>query len=326
MTQHYHISLEDLLVKYLLQEASPGESQSVDQWLAADPANRRYFDQLKLIWEESLRLGRPADVPGEEEAAWETLREKMHRSAQRAPQHRAAHRTPIRTIGWAAIATTAAAAILLFLWWRPTSASWQQVAAGNSIRTDTLADGSIVTLNKHATLSTSTVNHRTVTLSGEAFFRISPDKHHPFKIHTNRLTITVLGTSFNIRNEHDTTIVTVETGLIEIRNRVNDVRVKAGETITLGQFDAVLKPRTTTPVLYNYYQPRTFVCHDTPLGELVDALNQAYGDSIIIENPALRKLPITTTFHDEPLSGVLDVIEKTLDITVACSGSGYILK
>jgi transmembrane sensor len=317
LTQHYHISLEDLLVKYLLQEASPEERRSVDQWLAADPANRQHFDQLKLIWEKSLPPGRPVDSLGEEEKAWRLLREKMHQPR---------HRTPIHTLRWAAVATAAAAAILIFLWWRPTAASWQQVAAGNAIRIDTLADGSIVTLNKHSTLSTSAVNHRTVSLAGEAFFQISPDKDHPFKIHTNRLTITVLGTSFNIRNEHDTTVVTVETGLIEIRNRNSAVRVKAGETITLGQSDAVLKPRVTRPAVYNYYQPRTFVCHDTPLGELVDALNQAYGDSIVIENPALRQLPITTTFHDEPLPAVLDVIKKTLDITVAYTGPRYTLK
>lgn len=320
MNQHYHISLEDLLVKYLLQEASPEERQSIDQWLAADPANRRHFDQLKLIWDKSGRLasrGSLPDIEGEEEQAWQVLNKKMHASLRP---------TPIRNIRWITAAMAAAAATLAFLWWRPASTSWQQVTAGKTIRIDTLADGSIVTLNKHAVLSTSAINRRTVSLAGEAFFQIAPDKDHPFKVHTDHLTITVLGTSFNIRNENKRTIVEVETGLIEISNDKNRIRVKAGESITLGPNDSVLQAHPAANTVYKYYQPRTFVCRDTPLGALVDALNQAYGDSIVIENPALRQLPITTSFHDESLSNILDVIKKTLDITVANTGDHYILK
>jgi len=320
LNQHYHISLEDLLVKYLLQEASPEQRQSVDQWLAADPANRRHFDQLKLIWDKSGRLashGSLPDIEGEEEQAWQVLNKNMHAPVRP---------TPIRSIRWITGATAAAAAILAFLWLRPTSASWNQVASYDAIRIDTLADGSIVTLNKHSTLSTSAVNHRTVSLAGEAFFRIAPDKDHPFKVHTNQLTITVLGTSFNIRNENKKTIVEVETGLIEISNDKNHIRVKAGESIALGPNDSALLAQPAGNTVYKYYQPRTFVCRDTPLGELVDALNQAYGDSIVIENPALRQLPITTSFHDESLPNILDVIKKTLDITVANTGDHYTLK
>ena len=207
MNQHYHTPLEDLLVKYLLQEASPEERLSIDRWLATDPANRQYYEQLRLIWEKSLRPALP-DIAGEEEQAWQTLKQNLHR-----------RHTPIRTLRW--IAATAAAAVLFgFFWWHPTPTPWQQTIARDAVRIDTLADGSIVTLNKHSSLAQPPAfdaKERTVTLEGEAFFRIAPDKDRPFYIKTNGITITVLGTSFNVRTQNKKTAILVETGLIEVK-------------------------------------------------------------------------------------------------------------
>ncbi len=322
MDQHYHIPLEDLLVKYLLQEARPEERRTVDQWLAADPANQQHYDQLRLIWEKSLQITTLPDTSGEEEQAWQTLKNRLPQPTGR--------RAPVRPLRWTAAAAVAAAAVLFcFFWWRPNPTTWQQVASRDAIRIDTLADGSIVTLNKHSTLSQPSkfaAKERTVTLQGEAFFQIAPDKNRPFHVQTNGITITVLGTSFNVRTQNKKTVLIVETGLIEVNNDKARVQLQAGETITLDPSDPTPQKQPAGVSVYKYYQPRIFVCRDTPLGELVDALNQAYGDSIRIDNPALRQLPITTTFHDESLHDILDVVKKTLKITVQDSGAYYTLK
>jgi len=321
LDQHYHIPLEDLLVKYLLQEASPEERRTVDEWLAAAPANQQHYDQLRLIWEKSLQITTLPDTSGEEEQAWQTLKNRLPRPTGR--------RAPVRPLRWAAAAVAAAAVLFFFLWPRPNPISWQQVASRDAIRIDTLADGSVVTLNKHSSLSqpsTFAAKERTVTLQGEAFFQIAPDKNRPFHVQTNGITITVLGTSFNVRTQNKKTVLLVETGLIEVYNRQTRVQLQAGETITLDPNDPTPQKQPAGASVYKYYQPRVFVCRDTPLGELVDALNQAYGDSIRIDNPALRQLPITTTFHDESLHDILDVVKKTLKITVQGSGAYYTLK
>lgn len=323
MNQNYHTTFEDLLVKYLLREAGPEETRTVEQWLAADPANRQYYDQIQLIWEKSQRLtarGSLPEIEGEEEQAWQVLRQKMRKPARR---------TPVHTLRWAA--SVAAAAVLLFClfrWPHPAAISWQTTASTDHIRIDTLADGSIITLNKHSSLSRPSAfntKDRTVSLAGEAFFRIAPDKDRPFHVQTNGIGITVLGTSFNVRTENDKTIISVESGLIEVKNRQNSIHVAAGETITLDKNDAALQTRPAGTSLYKYYQPRDFVCHDTPLGDLVDALNSSYGDSIVITDPTIRKLPITTTFRSEPLTNILQVIGATLNIRVQRTGATYAL-
>lgn len=43
--------MDDLLIKYILEEATPEESDQVQQWLAADAANRAHFENLQAVWQ-----------------------------------------------------------------------------------------------------------------------------------------------------------------------------------------------------------------------------------------------------------------------------------
>lgn len=81
--------------------------------------------------------------------------------------------------------------------------------------TVTLPDGSVVFLNVSSKLTYDYGNEdsRQVVLEGEAFFDVSKDEQRPFIIHTKKMDITVLGTTFNVRAyEEDKT---VETSLIQ---------------------------------------------------------------------------------------------------------------
>ncbi|MFY7899242.1 MAG: FecR family protein, partial [Chitinophagaceae bacterium] len=66
-----------------------------------------------------------------------------------------------------------------------------------------LADGTKVWLNAASSLrfpTNFTSNTRTVTLSGEAYFEVTPNKNKPFIVETGKSTIHVLGTNFNVMN------------------------------------------------------------------------------------------------------------------------------
>jgi hypothetical protein len=43
--------MDDLLIKYLLEEAMPEESNQVQQWLAANATNRAHFEKLQAAWQ-----------------------------------------------------------------------------------------------------------------------------------------------------------------------------------------------------------------------------------------------------------------------------------
>lgn len=68
------------------------------------------------------------------------------------------------------------------------------------IRKVVLADGTEVTLNRNSTLAYN--DSREARLSGEAWFKVAKDADHPFIIHSEKLTVTVLGTEFNFNTSN----------------------------------------------------------------------------------------------------------------------------
>ncbi|GGF04933.1 FecR family protein [Flavobacterium limi] len=65
-----------------------------------------------------------------------------------------------------------------------------------------LSDGTVVSLNSGTTLrypeQFGVNGKRTVYLTGEAFFEVAKDKEHPFIVNVNQAAIEVLGTKFNV--------------------------------------------------------------------------------------------------------------------------------
>jgi hypothetical protein len=43
--------MDDLLIKYILEEVTPEESDQVQQWLALNTANRAHFEKLHAAWQ-----------------------------------------------------------------------------------------------------------------------------------------------------------------------------------------------------------------------------------------------------------------------------------
>lgn len=69
--------MDELLVKYLLGEASAAEQQQVQQWIAESDANNKYYYHFKLLWEESRSLAMVSDT--DEHAAWARFEQRIQR-------------------------------------------------------------------------------------------------------------------------------------------------------------------------------------------------------------------------------------------------------
>lgn len=360
---------DDLLVKYLLGEASPNEQQAVNEWRAQRPDNEMYYQQLNAVWEKSRVIAAKTTVS--EDEAWGRFRQKITGAASGTATSQtgdtpasgafrigvtdindkllkgndegsrsndtgnnedgnaASHVTKpggdnVKRIGFALRWWQVAAALLVLLagaWLVIRVVQFQSsvtIASGNAVLTDTLPDGSIITLNKNAAIvykGSFNNKHRNVSLRGEAFFDVASDKNKPFTITTeNDIAITVLGTSFNVRNTETITEIIVESGMIEVTLGDKSVRVKAHEKLTVDSKEMKLQKQSNSSVLYNHYRTHTFVCQSTPLSELVAKLNEVYGADIVVTNSKLAGLPLTTTFNEASLDSIIHIVCLTLDI------------
>ena len=325
-TQH----MDDLLVKHITGEATTAEVLEVEKWLADDEANKHYFEHFKLIWEESVQLADTAQV--DEQAAWDRFQNRVQTGSfpttkakvwsMNGPLLRAAVIVGL-VIGLAALT------FILFQNKPGKVIAMSNIRTTDLVKSDSLPDGSIVTLNKNSQVSFPEKfdnDKRVLQLSGEAFFKVKPNKKKPFEVHTNNVTITVVGTSFNVRSRGDTTEIIVETGIVEVATENQTILLRPGQKAITGIGNAILQKQTNTDQLYNYYRSKKFVCENTPLWKLIDKLNEAYDVQIIFGRDELRNLPYTTTFDNEPLDKILSVLSTTFNISVVKEKGKIILR
>lgn len=322
--------MDDLLVKHLTGEATEAEMQQVEQWLANDEANKHYFEHFKLIWEESVQLANTTQV--NEQAAWDRFQHRVQTGSFSPPKAKVWSMNSL--LMRAAVITgliIGIAALTFFLFHNNpgTVIAMSTIQANNAVESDSLPDGSIVTLNKHSQVSypeNFASDKRVLQLNGEAFFKVTPNKKKPFEIHTNNVTITVVGTSFNVRSRGDTTEIIVETGIVKVATEKQTVVLTAGQKAITGINEAILQKETNIDHLYTYYRSRKFICDSTPLWKLAEKLNEAYDVHIVFGNNATRNQLLTTTFDNEPLDKILNIISSTFNISVTRQKGQIVLR
>jgi len=317
-----------LLTKYLLDETSETESASVRTWIAAHPDHARRYEHLQRIWKTSRSLGSHLTV--DEEDAW-------HRFVQRRDSIAAPGKgKTIRRINWlryaAALVLLPLATWALYTFWdtRLSDSAAIVYATEGSTHTDTLIDGSVITLNSFATLryaQEARTKRRVATLDeGEVFFKVKSDPDRPFVVQSGDVTITVLGTSFHVRRVGEETEVIVESGHVKVTGPKREVELSLGRRLLINTSTHRFEVGEVSDQLHNYYVDNRFVAVNTPLWRLTEVLSQAYHTDIRIENPEIRNLPITTTFRRDDLDQILNVIGATLRIEVKREGDKIVLR
>lgn len=315
---------DDLPVKYLLGEATPEEREQVEQWAVASDANKKQLEQLRYIWTETKKL--EAANSADEQAAWQRFKQRIDK------QNTTTKTIPLgRRTNWMRIAATLILMIggswmaYIYLY----SAGTITLASGDAVLLQTLPDGSTITLNKNATVKYPkkfTGSTREVTLDGEAFFNVAPDKQKPFIIHANEADIEVVGTSFNVKTNTNQTEVVVETGVVQVSKKLKGVVLNPKEKATVKKNTELPIKEKTEDELHNYYRTKAFVCNNTPLSRLVPVLNDAYGANIVISNTELNDLRITTTFNNESLDNILEVLSGTFNINIVKKDGQIVLE
>jgi ferric-dicitrate binding protein FerR (iron transport regulator) len=316
---------DELLVKWLADEATPPEQKMVEEWINASDANRHYFQHFQLIWEESKKVAAATEV--DENKAWQRFQKRVKKQGTDPGKQ--------TYFGWWRIA--ASILIIAGIAWLVSSLfdigssepAIVNIASVSEVKKDVLPDGSVATLNKHSEISYPKKfkgKTRSIRLKGEAFFNVQPDKEKPFIVEVNDVQVKVLGTSFNVRNNYGKTEVIVETGIVQVIKDNRTIELKAGERILLEAVDTTAQKEISNDKLYHYYVSRTFECDNTPLWKLVEKLNEAYAVNIRIGRQELRKLPLTVTFNDESLDVILDVIRQTLLIKVIRNENEIVLE
>jgi len=295
---------EEILIRYMLDESTEEERREVMDWLSENESNAWRYAQLEKIWVAGKKLA--AASPADTEAAWMRFREKVARNVDREshqlPVSEAVVRPMRRNFKWM---QTAAAVMLVGMAWIAYQwfgkGRYEELVSHDIVRREKLPDGSELTLNKNTVISYAArfENNRHLKLKeGEAFFDVAHDKSHPFVIDIEEVSVTVVGTSFNIRHHQDSTEVIVETGIVRVSLNGKATELHKGEKVLISSAHDRLNKEQNTDDLYDYYRSNLFVASNLPLQRLVDVMNEAYGKPrIVIKDPSVAAEIVNTTFR-----------------------------
>jgi ferric-dicitrate binding protein FerR (iron transport regulator) len=333
MNQNNHID-EHLLLQYLLGKGDTEDKRAIEEWLNKSEANRKTLDRLEVLWMETGKLA-PPPVVVDTVAAWQRLSARIELAEKQTGTTRNGRIIRMQFVGWAS-GIAAVILIALGFWWFGTFTpqdEFQMMASVEEVVTDTLPDGSVVTLNKNSTLlypEAFNDAYREVTLLGEAFFEVTPNPQKPFIIQAGNAGIRVVGTSFDIRAYPDQGVaVIVSTGKVNFYH-VNPQTGDSASILLTAGMKGMLSVDSDEPVVDLEHNPdelfwmnQKLEFRQTPLAEVIDLLEHCYHVQIELSGEAISSCRLTAFFSDEPIEIILNVIADTFSLTVEKSNGMY---
>lgn len=184
-----------------------------------------------------------------------------------------------------------------------------------------LPDGSRITLNADSRITYQSdfgSTHRDLTLEGEAFFEVQPDKTKPFHIQTGNLTTTVVGTSFNI-NAHkaDPQIkVAVSTGIVEVAAdrqtpQESMVRLRPSQMTIFSKAQKELTVRSFDPDLELAWTNDRIALKNADFAQIKLVLERRYDVTFVVDKGLEVKEEFNATFENVSIDKILDALNYT---------------
>ena len=344
----------DILTRYLDGTASQNEAGLLLNWVKSDKQHMDLFIEMKDLWAKTGLLNKN-DL--ETNLALQRFKNRL---AKNHPSTTWQKELFVKYKNIAAILLIALlSGALLF------SLLSKRIEKAQVVYTETiipdgqkgkmiLADGTKISLNSGTRIrypSNFNGNTREVYLEGEGYFEVAHNKAKPFLVHSGRLTVKVLGTSFNMKsypdeNRIETTLITGSIKLFETKGKQNNeittlkpneqaVYDKVNGEMSIKQFHsvsteiapAVLSKRsdsgsssteTLNPQVESIIQwkDQKLIFKDETFKEMAEKLTRWYGKKIHIESESLKNNRYSGKFiYNETIYQVLEVIRYTTDLS-----------
>lgn len=214
----------------------------------------------------------------------------------------------------------------------------KQTRAGQKLSV-TLPDGSKVRLNAESEISyfeNFSKSSREVHLKGEAFFEVVKNPKKPFRVITEGMTTTVLGTSFNVDAYEQTEKVTVATGKVEValrkKHKANGTKVyitpKEQAAMTANGDGLMVNTVELEDILA--WKENKLVFRNVSLLEASQELEKWFGVEINFANDKIKECKFSNVYSNEALENILKELKFILNVeyemsdnnTITLTGSG----
>jgi len=317
---------------------SPGERTDFARWLQRDPRHAAAVAQLEATMNvfDGLRALAP-DASPEPDADFFT---------PRSPRRRWLPRLAIATTLAAAAAITVA-----FVFFRPSAVddpAAQSFATAAATERATLADGSVVTLNRDTRLVVEfSANERRVRLvRGEAHFAVAKNPARPFVVFAGGMAARAVGTAFNVRLDASSVEVLVTEGQVRFGPLVSpanapaefaaqavllDAGFRATQPLAMAVASPQIAPQSPAEIARRLaWQPQLRDFADTPLAEIVAEFNRratsAAHPRIVLGDSDLGALRLGGSVYLDQPEAFARLVEQSFGLRAERTGDEIVLR
>jgi transmembrane sensor len=316
----------ELVAKYFEGIASEEEKRVIIRWCNASEENKRVFLELKEIWQITGNIQFNFEI--DTTAAWEKVTRKIDNEES----------VNSRNLGWYLMRVAAIFLIgfLLYSLYEFTGSNqpkFDRIASADTKKEVYLPDGSKVWLNNNSSLEYVREfegETRYLKLDGEAYFEVKSKPDKPFIIETEFSRIRVLGTSFNYRaySNQNENFVIVNSGKVEFsdKSQKQSLILVKGEEGKFNFEENSMKKSLNNEQNYLAWQTGVLVFEDGTFEEIISDISDFYSQKFVFNNSKIKSLRLTVTFDNEKLENVLNILERTIDVTFLKSSDKIIIK
>lgn len=322
--------MDELIGKVLAGEGSVHEEAEVLRWAQQNEDNRKYYEDLKSIFERSASTD--VQIQFDTDAAWNKVKHRIN-----TPESKVIPLYNNKPATFNQLMRIAAGVVILFgvgyfayQWITPSTQTLAVVSDTVTVQ-DTLPDGSTAFLNKKSELTyqyNPREKTRKVVLRGEAYFSVKHEEEKPFVIEADEILVRDIGTEFNLKAypDKDTIEIIVTSGEVQFYTLLDSgLNLQAGEKAIYSkrnkQFYRIEKPDTNALA----YKTKVFSFNNTDLRTVINLLNDVYNSKIKLANEKLYACHLTANFKEDNASIIAEVIAETMGLTLTRKDDEIIL-
>lgn len=301
-------SLQDALEEHAIDQlvtlhadgATPIARQAFTRWRQQSPAHEAAAHAAEQLWQD---IGQ----------THQAHQQQLSKLTQPAP-------TRHRSLRW--LTGTLAASLCVFavsLQYIPLASYYADYSTHTSEqRQIRLPDGSVIYLNSATALSVEMQPaQRRITLhNGEALFRVTPDAARPFIVTSADSETRVLGTTFSVRQQGDTSQITVQEGKVELRDRTQP---GLSQSLTANQQSSLTNHTLSPAQPVNSHQLLAWqrgrlIFNQQPLAEVVTELQRHLPGRILITDRQLAAQQVSGIFNLQQPDSLLHTLQQSLEV------------
>ena len=191
----------------------------------------------------------------------------------------------------------------------------------------TLSDGTRVWLNSETSIQYPVVfgtKERRVFIQGEAYFEVAKDAKKPFTVQFMSSSVTVLGTSFNIRAypEEKQSQTTLAEGSVRIYSPGSSMLLKPGEQAEVKALSGEMVKKEVDVKTFTSWKNGRFVFEQEPLENIMRTLERWYDIRVIFRDEGAKRISLSGNLKRYgDFSQVMNMLQMTGDVRFELHGN-----